>query len=113
MWGFVFVLKQKTDSSVLYEQFKSNLVDPSDMRHVVALLLAQQVRFPWANRPTTDLIPIQGHHSHVILFSPLILVTPPSPDRPSLAGRPVQLQGSTQACQGFVQDHGIRSTIAP
>ena len=44
MWGFVFV--QNPDSSVLYEQFKSNLVDPSYMRHVVALLLAQQVRFP-------------------------------------------------------------------
>ena len=45
MWGFVFV--QNPDSSVLYEQFKSNLVDvPAYMRHVVALHLAQQGRFP-------------------------------------------------------------------
>ena len=45
MWGFVFV--QNPDSSVLYEQFKSNLVDvPTYMRHVVALHLAQQGRFP-------------------------------------------------------------------
>ena len=45
--GFLFVLKQNPDSSVSYEQFKSNLVDvPTYMRHVVALRLAQQVRFP-------------------------------------------------------------------
>jgi hypothetical protein len=42
MWGF-----KNPDSSVSYEQFKSNLVDvPTYMRHVVALHLAQQGRFP-------------------------------------------------------------------
>jgi len=112
---FVSIETRNPNSSVLSEQFNSNLVDPSYLRHVVARLLTtfgQHGRFPWATRLTTALSWVRTIVHMWICFSHETC-HPPSPDRPRLCWATRPTRDRSRLVRDLSGTNGILSTMVP